>query len=377
MLRSTVPKPLLGTSTFLVVCLLTASPQVLAIGGFDQKLDGRLTATWQGQQLGAILERLASTQEITIWLDRRVDPQQQINAQHSNATVREVLDRIVADHALGWTLLDEIIYVGPPESATDLATLAARSRQSLRGTPADYRNRWLVAEPTNWPRLSEPRGILTNWFENADIRLSNPQMLPHDLWNARSLPPMKLADRVVLLLLGYDMTCEIAPNGRSCRIIPIKRPVLITEKHNAGDKSREVIAAFQNEENVKIHRNGRQLTVTGRWEDQQRVAEIIAESDWRRPPPQNQATRASKQRFSLKLENQPVGKVVDQLAAQLGLKVVWKQQLLSGNTDLRQTQVSCEVINADLNKLLENVLTPAGLSFRLNGNQLEIVPATP
>jgi hypothetical protein len=372
----TVPKLLLPTGTFLVACLLAVSTHVNAAEVVAQKLRSRLSATWQGQELGTVLGRLASTQGVTIWLDRRVNPQQQVNSRHSNATLRAILDQTTTQHALGWSLFGEIIYVGPPESANDLATLAARARQSLDNTAADYRNRWLKAEPTNWPRLSIPHEILSQWFVTAEIKFINPDVLPHDLWDACSLPPMSLTDRVVMLLIGFDMTCEIAPNGRSCRIVPIERPVLITEKHNAGNKSQEVIAAFQNEKNVEIHRSGRQLTVTGRWEDQQRVAEIIAGNDLRKPT-QRQPTRASQQRYSLKLENQPVGKVIDQLAAQLGLNVVWEQQLLAGNTDLRQTQVSCEVINGDLNKLLESVLSPAGLSYRLSGTELKIVSITP
>jgi hypothetical protein len=372
----TIPKLLLLTGTFWVACLLAVSPHAHAAEVVAQKLDSRLSAAWQGQELGTVLERLASTQGVTIWLDRRVNPQQQVNARHSNATLRAILDQTTTEHALGWSLFGEVIYVGPPKSANDLATLAARARHSLDDTSADYRNRWLSTEPTNWPRLSIPQEILSQWLANAEIKFTNPEVLPHDLWDAYSLPPMNLADRVVLLLIGYNMTCEITPNGRSCRIVSIARPVLITEKHNAGNKSRKVIAAFQDDKNVEIRRSGRQLTVTGRWEDQQRVAEIIAGSDLRKPPP-NQSTRASGQRFSLKLENQPVGKVIDQLAAQLGLNVAWEQQLLVGDTDLRQMQVSCEVIDGDFNKLLESVLTPAGLSYRLNDTVLEIVPAKP
>jgi hypothetical protein len=372
----TLPKLLLLTGTFLVACMLAASPLAHAVEVVEQKLSSRLSATWQGQELGTVLERLASTQGVTIWLDRRVNSQQQVDARHSNATLRTILDQITTEHALGWSLFGEIIYVGPPESANDLATLAARARQSLDNAPADYRNRWLTAEPANWPRLSIPHEILSQWLATAEIKLTNPDALPHDLWDACSLPPMSLTDRVVLLLIGFDTTCEISSNGRSCRIVPIERPVLITEKHNAGNRSQEVIAAFQDEKNVEIHRSGRQLTVTGRWEDQQRVANIIAGNDPPKPT-QSQRTRESEQRFSLKLENQPVGKVIDQLAAQLGLNVVWEQQLLAGDTDMRQTRISCEVTNGDLNKLLESVLYPAGLSYRLSGSELKIVSITP
>jgi hypothetical protein len=372
----TVPKLLLFTSTFLVAFMLAISPQAQSAERVAQNLESRLSVTWQGQELSAVLERLSTTQGLTFWLDRRINPQQPVNAHHSNVTIREVLDRIATDHSLGWSVLDDIIYIGPTESANDLATLAARARQSLDKAPADYRNRWLAAEPARWQRLSDPQEILEMWFADTGIKLSNPQVLSHDLWAARDLHLMSLSNRAVLLLISFNMTCEIAPNGRSCHIVPIKKPVLITVTHDAGNKARQVIAAFKENKDVEIHRSGRQLTITGRWEDQQQAAEIIAGQPPSKPGG-NLPKRVSEQRFSLKLENQPVGKIIDQLAGQLGLNVAWQEQLLTTNPDMRQTLISCEVTNGDLDKLLESVLAPAGLSYRLQSNQLDIFPAMP
>lgn len=372
----TVPKMLFCTGTFLMIAMLAVSPEAGSAERVAQKLDGRLSITWHGQELGIVLERLSTTQGLTFWLDRRINPQQPVNVHHSNVTIREVLDRIAIDHSLGWSVLNDIIYIGPAESTNDLGTLAARMRQAAEKLPAEERNRWLSDIPTHWQRLSNPRAILETWFAEAGIKLSNYQELPHDLWDAMDLPPMNLADRVTLILIGFDKTCEITPNGRSCRIVPIKRPVLITKTHDAGNKARQVMAAFKEKKDVEIQRSGRQLTITGRWEDQQQAAEIIA-GKTRTKLTENLPKRVSEQRFSLKLKNQPVGMVIDQLAGQLGLGVSWDQQLLAATPGVQETLISCEVSNGNLAELLESVLAPAGLGYRLNGNQLEIVPATP
>jgi hypothetical protein len=372
----TVPKLLLFTSTFLVAFVLSVSPQAQSAGRVAHNLNSRLSVTWQGQELIVVLERLSTTQGLTFWLDRRINPQQPVNSHHSNVTLREVLDRIATDHSLGWSMLDDIIYIGPTESANNLATLAARARQSLDNAPTDYRNRWLAVEPARWQQLSEPREVLETWFSDTGIKLSNSQVLPHDLWAARDLQPMSLADRAVLLLIGFNMTCEISRNGRTCHIVPIEKPVLITVTHDAGNKARQVMAAFKENRGVEIQRSGRQLTITGRWEDQQQAIEIIAGKTLAKPGG-NLPQRVLEQRFSLKLENQPVGKVIDQLAGQLGLNVAWQEQLLTPTRDMRQTLISCEVINGDLEKLLESVLAPAGLSYHLQSSQLDIFPATP
>ena len=58
------------------------------------KLEARLTATWQGQELRTVLDRLASSQGVPIWLDRRVDPQQQVNAQFTDVSLRRYSMRL-------------------------------------------------------------------------------------------------------------------------------------------------------------------------------------------------------------------------------------------------------------------------------------------
>ena len=57
-------------------------------GNIAAALDQRFTATWQGQQLGSILERLSATQRIDIWIDRRIDLQQTASYEFREATVR-------------------------------------------------------------------------------------------------------------------------------------------------------------------------------------------------------------------------------------------------------------------------------------------------
>jgi hypothetical protein len=355
--------------------ILHAAPPGNDTFELPSQLNRRLTAAWQGQELGTVLERIATSQDAAIWLDRRVDSQQLIEDRVSDAALADVLNQLTAPHELGWSSLGGIIYVGPRESASELATLAELAKDSLSRVPAKVRERWLAAAPAEWLGLSEPREILTTWLENAEVRLANPAALSHDLWNARTLPPLSLVDKVVLLLVGYDLTCEISPNGQSCRIMPISRPVLITKSYEAGRRTRELVAEFKENPTVSINRKGSGVAITGRWEDHERVAAILKGTSRENRQQRRPTVREDQKVFSLRLENQPVGRVIDQLANQLGLSVSWSQELLSRPVDPRTTLVSCDVSNGDLSKLLESVLSPAGFKFVLNDNILEILPA--
>jgi hypothetical protein len=334
------------------------------------KLESRQTANWQGQELQAVLRRIAETQGVSLWVDRRVDPQHLVDAQFTNAQLSAVLDQILDEAQLGWSSWNSIIYIGPHEAAREMATLAAIARQSLDKLPPARRAEWKKAKKVAWPRLSDPREVLSGWLADADISIKNPEALSHDLWDAARLPSLPLVDRVVLLLLGYDKTLQISASGQSLEIVAITRPVLITEEHQPGRQMRELLAAFANDSSVVLNRQGNSVAVTGRWEDQQRVREIIKGSLADHESPTVRPGRTQEQRFSLKLENQRVDKVIEQLAGQLGLAVNWQ-----GDANAQREQLtSCEIKNGTLDDLLHGVLSPVGLRFTLEGTQLTILP---
>ncbi len=331
-----------------------------------------LTATWQGRELAAVLARIAATQHVEICLDRRVDPQQTIDVKIQDLPLADVLNKLTESRSLGWVELDNFIYVGPSDSARDLPTLTAIARNSLAKVSAKDRKPWLTESSVAWPRLSEPRAVLNEWLMSAGIELDNPEAIPHDLWNAKELPSMSLIDRVVLLLAGFDQTCQISNNGKSCKIVPIERPVLLTREYRPGNQMREFVQQLQDIAGVSINRSGSNIAVTGRVEDHERIKQLLEGNT----PPKKELPkpkgRRSAQVFSLRLENQPVGKVIAQLAAQLGLEVVWNSAL---SADLQTKLVSCDVVDGDLPTLLGAILSPVGLAFELNEKRLEILPA--
>ncbi|MCH8840831.1 MAG: hypothetical protein IH831_09195, partial [Planctomycetes bacterium] len=273
----------------------------------------RVTATWQGQQLGTALERLASTRQAPLWLDRRVDPRQTVDVQFTDVPFTQALAKLTEQHSLGTTQLDSVIYVGPKKTARGLATLARRARAALAQAPAAQRQQWLRAAPSSWPRLTQPRALLKELLAQAGVELVDDKLVAHDLWQARELPPLALVDRVVLILAGFDLTCEISPDGKTCRIVPIEYPL-----RASGDAP---------------------------------LAEASS------PAPGTVA----RQQFSLQLENQPVGRVMEQLAGQLKLELFWNEDSLQADERSRETLVSCQVKNVDLDELLRRILGPAGL----------------
>jgi hypothetical protein len=343
----------------------------------DRRLDQSVTIAWQGEQLGPALERLAASQKFPLWIDRRVDTSTPVDLAISNQPVRAALETALASHDLAAVDFHGVLYVGPRQSADELPTLSAIAMQSVSKAPAAGRAGWLKTEAWSFPRLSEPRALLSQLADAAGSRLHDEQLMPHDLWPARSLPAMPAIDRAVLLLVGFDLTPKLSADGRQLEVLGIRRPVALVNSYIVSRaRLAAVKAALAEAPDAKVEWNGARLTLVARAAAHQSVKRAITETRpsvaSRRPPP---SSRTTEQRFTLKIDNQPVGAVIDQLARQLQLDVQWDLGIGAGNQGMRAMRVSCDVHDADLDELLSAVLTPAGLAFKRQDKTVAIEPA--
>ena len=313
----------------LVAALWTSSASAaLRSPTLAQKLERKVSVTWQGQQLGVALERLTSTAQIALWFDRRVDRQQVLAIQLVDVPLVQALERIAQQQSLGFTRLDNLVYFGPLQSAQELPALIQQAHGQLAKTPKKRRRRWLKKEATTWPRLSEPRSLAESWLRATGVQLLGSEQIPHDLWPEQTLPPLARVDRLVLLLAGFDRTCKIATDGKTCEIVPISRPVQRTHQEPALK--------------TKLPKKTR---------------------------PRRSSRSTPHQRYTLRLENQPLGHILDQFARQLQLEIVWA---LDRKQQAREQLVSCDVQNVELDELLGKVLSPAGLKHQRQGKQITI-----
>ena len=315
-----------------------------------QKLQRKVSVTWQGQRLAVALNRLASAGQVPLWLDRRVDRQQIINAQFVDLSLAQALENLIEKQSLGVALVKSLVYVGPWQAAQELTTLTEQARAILSELPAASRQRWLKSQPTSWPRLSEPRALAMDWLGAADIELIGSERIAHDLWPAQSLPALPLVDRLVLLLAGFDLTCQIAANGKACEVLPIRRPLTMTEEHLVPP-TRPV------QSQPKLSRPDSSLPG------------LVQP---RHTKPRVSSQRSSRQLFSLRLENQPLGSVLDHLAQQLQLEIVWQEGASALRRSHRKQLVSCDLQKVELDELLRKVLDSAGLQYQLKDKRVTI-----
>jgi hypothetical protein len=120
---------------------------------------------------------------------------------------------------------------------------------------------------------------------------------------------------------------------------------------------------------------GDKLTVVGSAEDHDRIERILTGQGSRgsqTPSSQASSGKTAKGRqnvYSLKVENEPAGRVVRKVAESLGKELRYDGSLL----DKLREPVSLQLENASLDYLLESTLKPLGLTYRVTDDALEIV----
>jgi hypothetical protein len=320
--------------------------------------------------LGAALERLGQSQDVPLWIDRRVDTSAAVELAADDETVRDVLTRLAAPRELAAVPFRSMVYFGPRQTAEELATLSVRAHDSLAKALPDVRARWLKSAGWSYPRLSQPRALVGDLVRTVGATVVDDERIAFDLWLGRAAPAMPVVDRVLLVLAGFDLAAEISADGQTLRVVPISRPVEITREYSVPRKGREAFnSALSGMAADKIKRRATRIEVSARWEDHERLRAAIRGTTIEPAPPQG--GKKSSQTFTLKIENQPVDRVVDQLAGQLGLTVEWTGKRPEGAAAL----VSCDVREVNLDGLLKAVLTPAHLTFERHGDHVAVRPA--
>lgn len=215
-----------------------------------------MTTSWSGVgvNLKSQLMQFSQQTELVIVKDRRVDPEQTSTVEVKSAPRAEVLFQLAeATQNGGWCLTDDFVYFGSRESAGRLPVLLAASRQlmsDLRNTAAAERTdiadhdlrRMTLSTAARWERLAEPRQILVQAAREAGISISNPDEIPHDLWEGAELRPMTFFELSTLILNQFDLKL-VADGILAVKVVSLDEKITVKHAYEIGRERREQIAS--------------------------------------------------------------------------------------------------------------------------------------
>jgi type II secretory pathway component GspD/PulD (secretin) len=128
---------------------------------------------------------------------------------------------------------------------------------------------------------------------------------------------------------------------------------------------------------AELQIRGNQMTVEGRLEDHDRLLELLGRRSSRpsrSTPAQSTPAQSIEQRYTLRVDQQPVGTVLRQLGQQLGWNVDIDQAAIKAAGLSLDQRVSFSVQDATIDGLLDALLKPAGLGYQRDGQELTVTP---
>jgi|GEM_PF-2145677 len=332
---------------------------------FQRQLDAPASIFWSDVELETGLQNLAEARRMSVWLDRRCDPQTTISFGANLPRLRDCLWKLANDvEPIDVVWLPEVLYVAPPNAANRLATVHEIHRTQLNKLPATVRNRWLSRAETRWPQLSNPVELLAKLETELGGKIRNKDRIVHDLWPAKRLPRMPLYQRLELVLAGYDLTFTFGEDGGATIITMPKAPTYSRATTIPDDKLEVVQKALSKNSTRAALKDGK---LTASWRTHEAVRRIVD------PPSKEQDF--SRIRYTLKAENQKVGTFLRSICKQLNLTC----KFVDVPEEIQNTRVSFEVNKASLRTLFNTILEPVGLEFSLANSELEVrtKPAQP
>jgi hypothetical protein len=336
---------------------------------FDGQLESLAGVRWGSNPLRAALTNLSRHHEVAIFLDRRVDPDQTIDLVIADTPLRELLQRLASQLKLGVGQVGSVIYLGPPPTAAVLGTVAALQEEQEYGLPSAVRSRLRRLQPLRWPELATPRDLIQRLADVAGLRVEGLEQVPHDLWPEADLPPLTFAQSLSLILAGFELTFEYAPDGSVVQLMPLPATASITRRIPLRGSPAAVGAEIRRRfPDARFTIEAGSIVVDSTVEVSAAIQRLLDGTSSRpKPPP---AKAKGEKRYTLRVQ-ESLGAVAAAVAKEVGVELLFAP----GAEELRDKLVWLDVKEVTLDQLLRTLLEPGGLTYRLDEQTLEIRPA--
>lgn len=286
-------------------------------------------ATWTALPIREVTGQLSHLAGRPVVLDRRIDPTTPLTLVITGESCDDVLATVAARVGGQAIHLESVIRIVPPALAGRcLAGEQARRREISRLT-SPQRDSLATKATWQWPPGSTPHDLIASAAAEAGLAIEGLDRIPHDHFPAADIPPLTLADRLDLILAHFDLRVAwsrspIGPRPQG-RIVPLP----------------DAAAAAVATDAPPARRNSPPRQVGGR------------------------------QVYTLRLEA-PLEEALNAVTRQFGLRLSLDTASLSARGIAPREIARAEVRSASRDELLDAILVPLGLSWRIDDGTLRV-----
>lgn len=320
---------------------------------------------WHDIVLRSALDDLAANQRVTIWLDRRVDPNQTVDFSGGNQPLLELLDDWAKTQGMSAGHVGPAVYIGPRKTVQKLATLERLRQRDVSALPESVRLAWQQPRTITWETLDSPRDILNQLAKELGCTPPTGETIPHDLWRKSQLSNVDAAQALTLLLANFDLTFRIDRSGRRIRWEPIPAEVRWQASYPPNDgqsidwKKLETIFP-----NLRWTQNSRGITLDGPVEAHEALERMLS-------PPRGVVGQLSptktEQRFTLNVKQLPLEEVLQAIGKQAHLELHWE------TNGPRRQPVTFSVQRVKLEELIQAAIDGTNFRWKVADQQLQIL----
>lgn len=352
---------------------------------FQQMLDNPFAVTWEAVTLRTAAERMATARGVSLLLDRRLDPSQELSLSWEGS-LRELLSNLLPPDEARPSLLENVVYLGPVETAAKLRTVCALrwgelvddEKQSGRLLKLSRR------ETVKWDDLDRPVEIVKRLCGQYQVTVENIERVPHDLWAGTVLPQVTFVDALSLVLAQFDLGFEWGKDFQSIRLVDLPEQISIERLHDpqkgnspaaSAEHWREAIAG------ITAVPQGNKVRVIGTLEQHEQIEQL------RRPRSTGSSTTAATKgtgradnlrlkRYTLNIRNKSIRDLMESLAKAPDLRLEFDydaQTLGAAGVDLDR-RVTFEVKEAAVEELLRKGFESLDVTWTLEGRKVRLKP---
>ena len=293
-----------------------------------------MTALWTALPLREWSLRAASLAGRPVIVDRRLDPDTLVTRDCRDEPLDAILAAVAATAGGAVEPLRSWIRIAPAAAAGRAASGERERAAEIAALPAAARIPLAARSPWSWADGARPRDLVAGALAEAGLVVTGIDKVPHDHLPAAELPPLALAERIDLVLSHYDLRVSWSADGDG----PVAGSVV-------------PLAA----------------------------ASPPGEGPDRKPPKGGQAAQPPRsrtiERYTLRLEA-PLDDALRTLAPRLGLEPALDLDSLAARGILPGEIVRATVTDATRDQLLDAIVAPLGLRWRVLDGRL-LVDAPP
>lgn len=339
--------------------------------------------TWKNASLRRVARQISEGYSVAVLCDRRIDPTATVDVNAVNRSLDDILDEIAQAAGGDFRLVGNTAYIGPPESAAIVRTVAELRKRELSESATRRAAALRQRRSLHWSDLTEPIEIVDRIGERFDLSVENLELLPHDLWAGSVLPEMTAGDMLTLVLIQFDLTFAWSDDLTSIRLVPLpenRQGIAIEHVYPNVQQLEQALADWkENSGTLDARRSGHQIVVRGTLELHEMIEQLRSGRSQSRSDSVKGGTNEiplARRQFTLKVSRVPAVAIIAKLE-QSGIVFEYDAaKLSSAGIDLN-TPVTLDVVQADARTFLAKLFGPLKINIEMEGVTVRLRPSMP